>query len=324
MIMQELEGATGIDARALVTFRPEMRDAREKLQWASKRITTYEEDIAYSLFGIFGIHLPVLYGEKKQKALGRLLQEIVAHSGDITALNWVGKSSEFNSCLPADITSYRALPCTLPSLSEDEMQTSVSSLQNALVVELPSKLYSLLESLSAPRFANSRLHLPCIAFLVTEIRRRHDGDQKTYFTYDVKADGLEDLLVTTAERLTQFSRARPTRQTFLFVRPWDRHDLGLLDFADDAQSVEDCSEPGSPLDDLLDESLGENEPVDLESPSRELRLIVRLGQPFCALLLAQQPVGEYKRIASDHDIIAQVKNMESVHDMMDVRTLEIL
>ncbi|KAG2066808.1 hypothetical protein BDR04DRAFT_49251 [Suillus decipiens] len=55
-----------------------------------------------------------------------------------------------------------------------------------------------------------------------------------------------------------------------------------------------------------------------------MRLIVRLGQPFSAFLLVQQRGGEYKRIASDHDIITQVKYMASVHDMMDVRILDIL
>ncbi|KIK34685.1 hypothetical protein CY34DRAFT_812768 [Suillus luteus UH-Slu-Lm8-n1] len=55
-----------------------------------------------------------------------------------------------------------------------------------------------------------------------------------------------------------------------------------------------------------------------------LRLIARLGQPFGAFLLAQQRSGEYKRIASDHDIIAQVKDVASVHSTTDVKTLEIL
>jgi hypothetical protein len=43
-------------------------------------------------------------------------------------LDWVGKSSEFNSCLPADISSYKALPLTLPSLTESQIETSISSL----------------------------------------------------------------------------------------------------------------------------------------------------------------------------------------------------
>ncbi|KAG1816454.1 uncharacterized protein BJ212DRAFT_1354833 [Suillus subaureus] len=62
--------------------------------------------------------------------------------------------------------------------------------------------------------------------------------------------------------------------------------------------------------------------VDLES--RALRLLVRLGQPFGAFLLAQQRSGEYKRIASDHDIIGQVNDVRSVGDLMDIRTIEIL
>ncbi|KAG1803059.1 uncharacterized protein BJ212DRAFT_1374559, partial [Suillus subaureus] len=62
--------------------------------------------------------------------------------------------------------------------------------------------------------------------------------------------------------------------------------------------------------------------VDLES--RALRLIVRLGQPFRAFLLARQRGGEYKRIASDRDIIVQVKDVTSVRDLMDIGTVEIL
>jgi hypothetical protein len=151
VIMQELAYATGIDLQALVNFQPGMRGAREKLQWASRRVTTWQEDIAYSLFGIFGVHLPVIYGEKKQHALGRLLQEIIARSGDITALDWVGKSSEFNSCLPADITSYEVAPCTLPSPSEDEIQTAVSSLLDTTTVDLASNLSTVLCNMRAPR-----------------------------------------------------------------------------------------------------------------------------------------------------------------------------
>jgi hypothetical protein len=80
------------------------------------------------LFGVFDIHVPVDYGEKKANALRHLLQEIVAQSGDITALDWVRQSFKFNSCLPADISSYATPSCTLPTLSEDEIQTEVSSL----------------------------------------------------------------------------------------------------------------------------------------------------------------------------------------------------
>jgi len=278
------------------------------------------------LFGIFGVHLPVIYGEKKQNALGRLLQEVVAESGDISALDWVGKSSDFNSCLPADITLYEAPACTLPSLSEDEIQAPVSSLRDAGAVEWASRLYHTLNTLSAPRFAHRRLHLPCIAFLVTEVRRIRGQDLEMNHTYKVKADGLHDLVITTEDKLIQFSQTRPTRQAFLLVRPWDRSLLGLPDFADltdlsDVESIEEWSPPMSPVHDSPGEPFGGNGHIDSESHSQALRLIVRLGQPFSAFLLAQQWGGEYKRIASDQDIVAQVKN---VHDIMDVKTLEIL
>ncbi|KAG2354123.1 heterokaryon incompatibility protein-domain-containing protein, partial [Suillus spraguei] len=218
-IMKELGNATGIDAQALVTFRPGMTGAREKLQWASKRVTTLQEDVAYSLFGIFGITLPVIYGERRQNALGRLLQEIVARSGDISVLDWIGQPSEFNSCLPAHITSYTTPPRTLPPLSDDDIRTQVSSLRQTMDTDLALEFYKQLEQLSAPRFANCRLHLPCISFCVTEVGPNRGLVQDTYY---MKAEGLNDLLITTKEPLPQFSHARLNRRTLLLVRPWDR------------------------------------------------------------------------------------------------------
>ncbi|KAG2749101.1 hypothetical protein P692DRAFT_20496396 [Suillus brevipes Sb2] len=328
-IMKELEGAMGIDARALISFRPGMSDVRQRLQWASSRVTTLQEDVAYSLFGIFDVLLPVIYGEKKQNALGRLLQEIVARSGDITVLDWFGQPSEFNSCLPAYITSYTTLPRTLPSLSEDQIQTAISSLQqNPVAVDIAMKLYDQLDYTSAARFANCRLHLPCIAFRVTDVSLSYSSSHETRF--EVKADGLHDLLITTKEPIVQFSRTRPTQQTFVLVRPWDRSLLELPDFADlpdvgdDAENEGDYwTPPSSPSDESPSLSLVKQEVANLES--RALRLLVRLGQPFGAFLLMRQRGGEYKRVASDRYIIAQVvKDVTSVPDPMDIRTIEIL
>ncbi|KAI6100833.1 hypothetical protein EV401DRAFT_1877198, partial [Pisolithus croceorrhizus] len=92
-VLEELEVATGIESRFLTDFSPGMDDARSRLQWASSRCTTRPEDIAYSLFGIFDLHLPILYGESAEKALGRLLTEIISQSRDISVLDWVGEAS---------------------------------------------------------------------------------------------------------------------------------------------------------------------------------------------------------------------------------------
>ncbi|KAG2356067.1 hypothetical protein BDR07DRAFT_478567 [Suillus spraguei] len=101
---------------------------------------------------------------------------------------------------------------------------------------------------------------------------------------------------------------------FLLVRAWDQDLLGVpdsaeLDFTDNMMDNSNKFAGGSP--------------VEEEPGSRALRLMVRLGQPFDAFLLAQQRVGEYKRIASDHHIVAQVQDITSV-DNMDTGTVEIL
>ncbi|KIO09072.1 hypothetical protein M404DRAFT_132088, partial [Pisolithus tinctorius Marx 270] len=96
-VLAELERTTRIESQFLTNFSPGMDDARSRLQWASMRCTTQPEDTAYSLFGIFNLHLPIPYGESAEDSLGRLLTEIVSRSGDISVLDWVGEASSFHS-----------------------------------------------------------------------------------------------------------------------------------------------------------------------------------------------------------------------------------
>jgi hypothetical protein len=48
----------------------------ERFKWAAGRETKCEEDEAYCLFGIFGIHIPLIYGEGRLSALKRLLNAV--------------------------------------------------------------------------------------------------------------------------------------------------------------------------------------------------------------------------------------------------------
>jgi hypothetical protein len=50
--------------------------ATERMSWAETRQTTREEDIAYSLLGIFDVHMPLIYGEGRVNAVGRLREAI--------------------------------------------------------------------------------------------------------------------------------------------------------------------------------------------------------------------------------------------------------
>ncbi|KAH7125907.1 heterokaryon incompatibility protein-domain-containing protein [Dactylonectria macrodidyma] len=58
-----------------------------KMKWAANRLTTREEDMAYSLMGLFGVAMPLLYGEGKI-AFQRLQQEILKIAPDQSILTW--------------------------------------------------------------------------------------------------------------------------------------------------------------------------------------------------------------------------------------------
>ncbi|KIX06915.1 uncharacterized protein Z518_04891 [Rhinocladiella mackenziei CBS 650.93] len=68
-----------------------------KMSWAACRQTTRIEDVAYCLMGIFGVNMPLLYGEGPQ-AFTRLQEEIVKDSNDLSLFAWKSKGgSEFIS-----------------------------------------------------------------------------------------------------------------------------------------------------------------------------------------------------------------------------------
>ncbi|KAJ9604827.1 hypothetical protein H2200_010942 [Cladophialophora chaetospira] len=75
---------TGIEEDVLLRKKPlsEVLIA-VKMSWASRRMSTREEDIAYCLLGIFDVNMPLLYGEG-QKAFLRLQEEIMKRSDDLS------------------------------------------------------------------------------------------------------------------------------------------------------------------------------------------------------------------------------------------------
>jgi hypothetical protein len=90
-LKQLIHEVTGIPLKALtgselsefdVDKRLSEFDVDKRLSWAANRQTTEEEDGAYCLFGIFGVHLPLIYGEGIENALKRLKSAaILKHKG---------------------------------------------------------------------------------------------------------------------------------------------------------------------------------------------------------------------------------------------------
>jgi len=48
----------------------------ERRSWAEHRNTTIDEDAVYSLLGIFGVTMPLIYGEGRESAYRRLEEEV--------------------------------------------------------------------------------------------------------------------------------------------------------------------------------------------------------------------------------------------------------
>lgn len=72
---QQIHSVTGIPIAAL---RGQLGDfsVDERFHWAESRETSQQEDKAYSMFGIFDIYMPLIYGEGRENAFRRLREEI--------------------------------------------------------------------------------------------------------------------------------------------------------------------------------------------------------------------------------------------------------
>ncbi|KAJ9142509.1 HET domain-containing protein [Pleurostoma richardsiae] len=87
-LCQEISDITKINKRVLL--HPKGLNefcVAQKLSWAATRETAKPEDRAYSLMGLFGVHMPLLYGEG-DRAFLRLQLEILQQSNDQSILAW--------------------------------------------------------------------------------------------------------------------------------------------------------------------------------------------------------------------------------------------
>ncbi len=94
-LLMPLEQITGIPYPYMLGLTA-LREASiaQRLSWAAKRVTKRKEDMAYCLLGIFGITMPLIYGEGDQ-AFRRLQEEIVKRwSDDDSILAWAFRPVE--------------------------------------------------------------------------------------------------------------------------------------------------------------------------------------------------------------------------------------
>ncbi|KAF8555600.1 hypothetical protein OG21DRAFT_844394 [Imleria badia] len=332
-IKQELANAMGVAPETITSFQPEDLGVREKLRLASTRNATVEEDIAYSLIGIFSSDIAPRYGLGKT-ALGHLLENIVARTGDVTVIAWTGKSLSYNSALPASLAVYSQVPYSPPPMEDNELDTLVEQLRTQLAPQDALSFYYRIVHLPRATFSSRCLQLPCIMFYVTKIGAQElDGSWGNLYRATASFLGKVEFRTADVMPLT-----KPRK--LVFVHPWlhdlrdhldgfvsddeleAESDVGSSD-EEEAESdagsgdgTDDASEPASPL---------HAEPSARVNPSTlALRLISRLGRTFNALLLEQQPNGQYKRVAAEHEIIVPGVPYQTNPKDIKARVLEIV
>jgi hypothetical protein len=68
--------ATQIPIAAIRGATPTAFRIEDRLSWIQGRETKRDEDMVYSLLGLFDVHIPILYGEGRDNALKRMLREV--------------------------------------------------------------------------------------------------------------------------------------------------------------------------------------------------------------------------------------------------------
>ncbi|KAK3343462.1 heterokaryon incompatibility protein-domain-containing protein [Lasiosphaeria hispida] len=85
-LQSAISDITGIPERILIGGYVEGASVAQRMSWASRK-TTRPEDMAYCLMGLFGINMPLLYGEG-ERAFTRLQEEIMRFSNDHSLFAW--------------------------------------------------------------------------------------------------------------------------------------------------------------------------------------------------------------------------------------------
>ena len=75
-LKQQIHEITGIPVEVLDGCPVDDFSVTQRKAWMVGRQTTQEEDMAYSLIGIFNVTMEFRYGEGKERALSRLEEEI--------------------------------------------------------------------------------------------------------------------------------------------------------------------------------------------------------------------------------------------------------
>lgn len=168
---KEIHLATGIH-RSYILDRYTIQDASAatKFSWASKRVTTRSEDMAYCLLGLMGVNMPLLYGEGSN-AFIRLQLELLKNSNDHTIFAWGAfQQADLGAAWLQNTTSVLALSPACFQNSAGLRTTSVDRPERALTHEVTNN--GLRICLPCGRVPEMRRESTCVAWLYCKDEHR--------------------------------------------------------------------------------------------------------------------------------------------------------
>jgi hypothetical protein len=198
-----IRNITGISSKVLVTGDLHDSSVAQRMSWAAKRRTTRAEDMAYCLFGLLDINMPLLYGEGGRKAFLRLQDEIIKTIDDPTIFAWKADQPSHHS--------YRSLFAASPAefsdsghfIPRDKAHIPFSNINRGLQITLPAfhaadedEIFAILdcESLRLPdRFATLRPRLHILTIPGTNQSVRIDSHQLPMSDISSEAVVTQDL-----------------------------------------------------------------------------------------------------------------------------------
>ncbi|KUJ12715.1 HET-domain-containing protein [Mollisia scopiformis] len=183
----EISEITGIDVKTLAGKYLERRSIAERMSWASKRSTTRLEDRAYCLLGLFGVNMPLLYGEG-ERAFIRLQEEIMKHSDDHSLFAWSFSGGGYRGLLAQSPAEF---DCPHIMVAQDRMNRTPYSITNmGLSIEFQMKQWAMDTYFVTLDCQYDRGHGPRVGIFLRQLKENNQMARVTFDGSSLRAMAL--------------------------------------------------------------------------------------------------------------------------------------
>ncbi|OAX33716.1 hypothetical protein K503DRAFT_725504 [Rhizopogon vinicolor AM-OR11-026] len=322
-VIEILSEVTSVDCEVFNNFVPGLRDVgpdevKKRMSWLASRRTTKMEDMAYCMIGIFGVNMPVMYGEKKN-AFVRLQKEIMNLSDDLSLFDWIGEPSELHSyfashprCFAKSAAEHR----NSSKLPDFRLYKTSKSLTTGLTASIIRNVKTILLDPPHGHFiANGKMNMHLFVHQVATLTPVGTTDPPTLdahglISYHVKAEGLTEMTFTTHGLLPPIL-SEGDSPSYRLIRMWEVSLMPPEETMEVEDEVEERDEdPGKPPSwlvrskSLLSDSL--DAVTDAVSQNPVVMFLTRLQEPFIAqLLVSRKSGGPYERVGTTERLVAR-------------------